>query len=59
MKKLIIFVLIFVLLFSMVGCVDHDDGVCDYYGCDATIGVIRYNKNNELCLKHAHEEGFI
>ncbi len=47
------------ILFSLAGCVNHNDGVCDERGCDMTIGVIRYDKNNEYCLKHARENGII
>ena len=57
MKKFLCTVLAITSLFGLVGCVDHNDGVCDKKGCDATIGVIRYEKDKELCPLHALEEG--
>ncbi len=58
MKKLICLILITLSLFMFSGCVNHNDGVCDYEGCDRTLTVVRYDKNHELCLEHAIEEGF-
>ena len=57
MKKLFSFILLLGLALNLVACVDHDDGVCDYKDCDRTLGVIRYDKDHELCLEHAIEEG--
>ena len=59
MKRFVCIILTVVCVFLFNGCVDHDDGVCDYKGCNMTIGVIRYDKNHEFCLEHAHEEGLI
>ena len=58
MKKLLCVILSLLCLLSLTGCVDHNDGVCDYKGCDITLGVIRYDKNHELFIKHAIDEGF-
>ncbi len=57
MKKIISGILLIMCLLSLSGCVDHNDGVCDYKDCKMTIGVIRYDENHEFCLKHAIEEG--
>lgn len=57
MKKLLCALLALSAVFCLAGCVDHNDGVCDYKGCDKTLGVIRYDAEHELCLEHAIEEG--
>ena len=57
MKKLFCALLALSAAFCFVGCVDHNDGVCDYKGCKMTLGVIRYDEDHELCLEHAIEEG--
>ena len=53
MRKIVYFVLLIVLALSLTGCVDHNDGVCDYDNCSMTIGVVRYDERHELCLEHA------
>ena len=55
MKKLLCTVLAITSLFGLVGCVDHNDGVCDKKGCDATIGVEQYDKDHEYCPVHLAE----
>ena len=57
MKKLFSLVLLLGLALNLVACVDHNDGVCDYKGCDRTLTVVRYDKTHEFCLEHAIEEG--
>ena len=55
MKKLLCTVLAITSLFGLVGCVDHNDGVCDKKGCDATIGVEHYDTDHEYGPVHLAE----
>ena len=58
MKKILALILLVIGAISFTAClVNHNDGVCDYKGCKTTLGVIRYDKDHELCLKHAIEIG--
>ncbi len=57
MKKVLCIAFVLVCSFMLAGCVDHNDGVCDYKGCDMTISVVRYDKNHEFCLEHAIDAG--
>ncbi len=53
MKKFFCFLFLLIFAISLTACVKHDDGVCDVKDCSATIGVIRYDEDHELCLSHA------
>lgn len=55
MKKLLCSVFALVCLFALVGCVDHNDGVCDKKGCDVKLGVKQYDKDHEYCPTHLAE----
>lgn len=42
---------------AFAGCGEpHDDGICDHAECDTKITVVQYEKDVELCLKHAIEK---
>lgn len=57
MKKILCALLALSAVFCFAGCVDHNDGVCDHKDCKATLTVVRYDEDHELCLEHAIEEG--
>ena len=57
MKKILCVLLALTAVCCFAGCVDHNDGVCDYKDCGKTLGVIRYDEEHELCFEHAIEEG--
>lgn len=56
MKKLLCAVLAFTAVCCFAGCVDHTDGICDHKDCDVKLGVVQYEKDVELCVKHAIEK---